>query len=122
MAHIEILEEKAVKKPADFSIEKYSREVFEVYDVGETARVKLQCRNEHMKYVIDRFGEDVETEIASKTTFFVYPEVALSPNFYSWVFKFGGGIQIITTDKAVTEIMDMARNLINVGINNDERE
>lgn len=112
VANIEILNEKAVKKPADFSIEKYSSEVFEMYDAGETAKVKLQCRNEHMKYVIDRFGEDVETEIATDTTFFAYPEVALSPNFYSWVFKFGGEIRILAPTKAVNEILIMTQKLM----------
>lgn len=112
VAHIEILDEKAVKMPADFSIEKYSSEVFEMYDAGETAKVKLQCRNEHMKYVIDRFGEDVETEIATDTSFFAYPEVALSPNFYSWVFKFGGEIRILAPTKAVNEILTMTQKLM----------
>lgn len=112
VANIDILDEKAVKKPADFSVEKYSSEVFEMYDAGETAKVKLQCRNEHMKYVIDRFGEDVETEIATDTTFFAYPEVALSPNFYSWVFKFGGEIRILAPTKAVNEILTMTQKLM----------
>lgn len=112
VAHVEILEEKAAKKPADFNIDKYSSEVFEMYDAGETARVKLQCLNKHMKYVIDRFGEDVETEVASDTTFFAYPEVALSPNFYSWVFKFGGEIRILSPSKAVNGIVTMAQELI----------
>lgn len=60
-----------------------------MYD-GDTVRVKLECRNELMKYVIDRFDESVETETATENTFYAYPEVALSPNFYSWLFKFAG--------------------------------
>lgn len=112
VAQIEIINERAVKKPSDFSIEKYSREVFEMYDAGDPVKVKLQCRNEHMKYIIDRFGETVETEIASDTTFFAYPEVSLSPNFYSWVFKFGGEIRILSPTKAVNEILSMAQKLI----------
>ena len=65
-----------------------------------------------MKYVIDRFGEDVETEVASDTTFFAYPEVVLSPNFYSWVFKFGGEIRILTPSKAVNGITEMLQKLL----------
>ena len=112
VAAIEISEEKAVKKPVDFSIEKYSTEVFEMFDSGDTVKVKLQCRNEHMKYVIDRFGEDVETEIATDSTFFAYPEVTLSPNFYSWVFKFSGEIRILAPSKAVSELMTMTQKLM----------
>ena len=111
ICHIEIAEEKATKKPENFSIEKYSRQIFEMYE-GDTVRVKLQCRNELMKYVIDRFGEGVETEIASDTSFFAYADVSLSPTFYSWVFKFGGDIRILSPSKAVTEILNMAQKLI----------
>ena len=111
ICHIEITEEKAVKKPGGFSLEKYSRQIFEMYD-GDTVRVKLKCRNEHMKYVIDRFGENVETEIADEDNFYAYPKVALSPNFYSWVFKFAGEIRIISPAKAVTEISTMAQQMI----------
>ena len=111
-AEIEITDEKAVRKPNDFRIDKYSSEVFEMYDAGETVKVKLKCRNEHMRYVIDRFGEKMETEIADEENFYAYPEVALSPNFYSWVFKFAGEIRIISPSKAVTEISTMAQKLI----------
>ena len=83
-----------------------------MYDASKTVKVKLKCRNEHMRYVIDRFGEKVETEIADEENFFAYPEVALSPNFYSWVFKFAGEIRIISPDKAVSEISTMAQKLI----------
>ena len=72
----------------------------------------LECRNELMKYVIDRFDESVETETATENTFYAYPEVALSPNFYSWVFKFAGDIRIISPVRAVTEISEMARKIL----------
>lgn len=62
-----------------------------MYD-GDTVRATLECKNHLMKYVIDRFGERVKTEIATDETFYAYPEVALSPNFYSWLFKFAGEI------------------------------
>ena len=89
VAEIEITDEKAAGKPKDFRIDKYSGEVFEMYDAAKTVKVKLKCRN-----------------------FYAYPEVALSPNFYSWVFKFAGEIRIISPDKAVTEISTMAQKLI----------
>lgn len=112
VAEIEITDEKAAGKPKDFRIDKYSGEVFEMYDAAKTVKVKLKCRNEYMRYVVDRFGEKVETEIADEENFYAYPEVALSPNFYSWVFKFAGEIRIISPDKAVTEISTMAQKLI----------
>ena len=63
--------------------------------------------------VIDRFGESVETEIATDKSFFAYVDVALSPTFYSWVFKFGGNIRILSPEKALAEVLVMAHSLIN---------
>ena len=79
-----------------------------MYD-GDTVRVKLECRNELMRYVIDRFGEDVATEIATEKTFYAYPEVALSPNFYSWLFTFAGEIRIIAPERAKEEYLNKVR-------------
>ena len=106
-----MVEEKAVSKPKDFSLDRYSRQIFEMYD-GDTVRVKLECRNELMKYVIDRFDESVETEIATENTFYAYPEVALSPNFYSWLFKFAGEIKLLSPERARNEYFAKAKAIL----------
>lgn len=106
-----ILKEKAVKKPDDFNLDDYSRQIFEMYD-GETVEVKLGCKNYMMKYVIDRFGEDIDTKVVSKEYFEVTVDVALSPNFYAWVFKFGGDMRILSPTKAVEELKDMLHKLL----------
>ena len=58
ICHVQLLVEKAVKRPKNFSLDRYSRQIFEMYD-GDTVRVTLECKNHLMKYVIDRFGERV---------------------------------------------------------------
>lgn len=108
---VKLLAEKAEKRLQDFSLERYSRQIFEMYD-GETVTVKLECKNHLMKYVIDRFGEHVETEIATDETFYAYPEVALSPNFYSWLFKFAGEIKLLEPEKAKDEYLEKARAVL----------
>ena len=67
-----------------------------------------------MKYVIDRFDESVETEIATENTFYAYPEVALSPNFYSWLFKFAGEIRLLAPESARNEYLDKARAVVSI--------
>lgn len=111
MCHVDVLEEKAVARPKDFSLARYSRQIFEMYD-GDTARVKLECRDELMRYVIDRFGESVETERATEDTFYAYPEVALSPNFYSWLFRFAGDIRILEPERARREYCEKAEAVL----------
>ena len=108
ICNIRMSNEKSVREPDDFSLERYSRQMFEMYD-GDTVRVKLECRNELMRYVIDRFGEYVATEIATEKTFYAYPEVALSHNFYSWLFTFAGEIRIIAPERAKEEYLNKVR-------------
>ena len=103
----EITEEKAVKKPDDFDIDDYSRRIFEMFD-GEPTIVTLEVRNDFAKYIVDRFGTDLKTTKVSDDYFRVEVEVSLSPTFYAWVFRFGGEIRILSPDKAVEEMKEMA--------------
>ena len=112
MVEVTPLKDKAVKKPRDFNVSVYAHKIFEMYD-GEEVRVKLECRNALMKYVIDRFGEDVETEPSNGESFVCYADVRLSPTFYGWVFGFGGEIQILEPEEAVSEIVAMADRIRN---------
>lgn len=118
ICNIELLKEKAIKRPKKFSLERYSQQIFEMYD-GETVRVTLECKNHLMKYVIDRFGEHVKTEIATDETFYAYPDVALSPNFYSWLFKFAGEIALHSPERARNEYIKKAFAVIEESAQND---
>ena len=111
MVEVTPLKEKAVKKPAGFNVSVYAHKVFEMYD-GEEVRVKLECRNELMKYVIDRFGESVETEPSNGETFICYADVCLSPTFYGWVFGFGGSVRILEPNIANEDIFRMAKRVL----------
>lgn len=106
-----ILDEKAVKKPKGFRVTDYSHKVFEMF-AGEEVRVKLECRNDLMKYVIDRFGMKFETEPATDDTTYCYVDVCLSPTFYGWVFGFKGGIKIVEPEDAVSEMCVMAKKIL----------
>lgn len=104
----EVLDEEGTPQPEDFSIDDYSKRIFEMFG-GETVRVRLECKNSLMKYIIDRFGEDVETMVNSEKTFIAGVDVALSPIFYGWIFQFCGGIRIMTPKRAVEEMEEMVR-------------
>lgn len=101
-----IMEEDAVPKPEGFDVSAYSNKVFQLFS-GEETTVELECDTSLMKYVIDRFGIDVETEELSEEKFLAKVPVDLSPTFYGWVFQFGGGIRIIGPEEAVGAYMKM---------------
>ena len=93
MCNTGMTEEDAVPMPAGFDMEEYVQHQFRMF-AGDEVEVVLECRNEIMKYIVDQFGEDVETWPASETTFFAKVSVADSPTFYGWVFPFEGKVKI----------------------------
>ena len=74
---------------------------------GKKCRVRLLCENLLMNSIIDRFGEDVHTEISDGRHFIVETEVDLSSNFYGWVFASGGKMRILSPDEAVDGFKSM---------------
>ena len=91
--NIEITDAKAVKRPKGFKVSNYSDSIFGMYS-GPESEVELECRNNLMKYIIDRFGEKIKVHPTENGTFLTTVTVQLSPVFYGWVFQFGGGIKI----------------------------
>ena len=94
MCNTEIKDEKAVALPEGFSMDDYVRKQFHMF-AGDETEVVLECRDDMMKYIIDQFGEEVETRKVSEDTFQAKVHVADSPTFYGWVFPFEGKIQIV---------------------------
>lgn len=68
---------------------------------GKTCHVTLLCENALMNSIIDRFGEDVPTQIVDDNHFTVEATVDLSSNFYGWVFASGGKMKITAPQEAV---------------------
>ena len=87
------LEEPMVPLPAEVDIEEYVEHQFRMFQ-GEETDVTLECENDMMRYIIDRFGEDVETRRTTDDTFSVKVHVTDSPTFYGWVFSFAGKVRI----------------------------
>ena len=105
-----IIDADAVPQPRDFDVADYSKKIFEMYN-GEDVAVEHECINSLMKYVIDRFGEDVNTRVSTPETFIAHVTVCLSPTFYSWVFQFGGKVRILSPKKARREYIGMIEDI-----------
>lgn len=108
-----ILDKDAVPQPEDFNIADYTKSVFQMYG-SEECEVTLRCENSLMKYIIERFGEDVQTMAYDMTSFRTIVEVELSPTFYSWVFTFGGKVQILTPEHAKNEYREMLKSALEI--------
>lgn len=106
-----VLNDVIVPQPHDFNITDYTKSVFQMYG-NEECEVTLRCDNSLMKYIIERFGEDVQTTAYDMTSFRTIVDVELSPTFYSWIFTFGGKIQILTPDYAKKEYHKMLKEAL----------
>lgn len=97
-----VTEQKSVPKSENFSAAGYSHKVFQMFG-GKENLVTLECDESLMKYVVDRFGTDIETEVHIDGTFIAKVTVELSPTFYGWVFQFANKVKIIEPAEAVYE-------------------
>lgn len=111
-----VLKDDAMPKPKNFNIADYTRSVFQMYG-SEACEVTLRCDNSLMKYIIERFGEDVHTTAYDMTSFRAIVDVELSPTFFSWIFTFGGKVQILTPDHAKTQYYEMLKTALEAGVN-----
>ena len=104
----EILEEKAVQKPKQYSIGDFAEKAFQMFD-RDHATVELLCVNEAMNTVIDHFGTKIRTEQTDEDHFRFKAEVSLSPVFFAWVFQFGGMIKIVGPQEAKEAYIERLR-------------
>lgn len=109
MCNTEIKDEKAVALPEGFSMDDYVRKQFHMF-AGDETEVVLECRDDMMKYIIDQFGEEVETRKVSEDTFQAKVHVADSPTFYGWVFPFEGKIQIVEPEEIREKYHEMVKS------------
>lgn len=109
--HIELTDEESVPAPKGFNIPDFAKQRFHMFDMPP-CKIVLECNNEVMKHIIDRFGEDVETTISDITHFITEVKTAPNPPFYAWVFQFAGKIRILSP----SEIKDKYAEMANIAI------
>lgn len=90
----ELLEEAARPRPRGYRVEKYTREVFRMFTGQEATEVRLRCKTEAMRAVIDQFGPKVRTRATGEDGFVATVKVCTGPTFYRWVFGWGDAVVI----------------------------
>lgn len=93
--------------PAD-----YSRKVFGMFS-GEEKIVRLRCENRFIGVLRDRFGAELMVQPLEDGYFAVNVTVAVSPQFFSWVFGLGGGVQIVEPQDVRQQFQQQLRQLLN---------
>lgn len=96
----------------EFDMAVYARKMFGMYG-GKEEIVKLQCKNELVGVIIDRFGKDIIIMKVDPEHFAVNVNVAVSKQFIHWVMALGDGAKIVAPDNVVVQVKEEIQRLSN---------
>lgn len=91
-----------------FDVAAYTKKSFGMYG-GEEQSVKLEFDNSLIGVVIDRFGKDIIVAPAGETRFRVNVNVAVSDQFFGWIFALGNEAKIISPESVVEQMREHTR-------------
>ena len=102
MRKLTIMDEKREGKEyfKQFNLAAYAKKNFGMFG-GEEENVRIQFSNELVGVVIDRFGKDVTISPVDDEHFTVNVNVAISSQFFGWVFALGTGVKILGPSNVV---------------------
>lgn len=86
----------------NFDMALYSKSVFGMFG-GELTDVRLRFRESMIGVVADRFGKDIFVREDGEGFFVIDVKVALSPQFFGWVFGLSDRVQIVSPQSAVQQ-------------------
>ena len=91
-----------------FDAAEYVKENFAMYG-GQIRRVTMRFSNELIGVVIDRFGKDIPIRKVDEKHFETTVSVAVSPQFFAWVFGLAGGAKITAPKEVCSEMRRMLK-------------
>ena len=77
----------------NFDLAEFAKKTFSMYG-GHDEEVTLQCANELIGVILDRFGTDVTVIPVDKEEFRVHVLAAVSPQFFGWITGIGSRLYI----------------------------
>ena len=83
-----------------FDMAAYAQRHFGMF-TGREATVRLRCENRLAQVILDRFGMEVILVPDGADHFIVALELAVSPQFFGWLFGLGDGVELLSPDWAV---------------------
>ena len=86
----------------------YIKSTFGMYH-GKETEVKMLFQKDMMDIVIDKFGKDVKVEKVDDGHFRVIAKVAVSPQFFGWIFGLGENVMIEYPLKVAKQMKDLLK-------------
>ena len=92
-----------------FNPDDYVKRVFNMFK-GRTENVGLECGEELLGAVLDKFGDNVFLRKQSGNSYALTVKADVGPTFYAWLFTFCGKIKITSPERVAGEYADMLKN------------
>ena len=114
LSSIQVLDERrdGKEKFREFDLAKYSKMSFGMFG-GKHTKVKIGFKDDMAGVFIDRFGKDITIRPSDKKGWSeASVDVAVSDQFFGWIFALGAGVRLLGPDDVVekykTELTGMA--------------
>ena len=95
---------------ATIDMSKYQKYTFGMYS-GDVKEVTMVFTNNMVNAVVDRFGRDIMIHKEDGYHFRVSVSVAVSPQFYGWVFGLGKMVRIVGPEDVRQGYLDMMKGV-----------
>ncbi len=89
-------------------MDSFSKSTFGMFH-GDKEKVRMLFTKQMMDTVIDKFGEDINVEIVDDDHFRIRVDVAVSPQFFGWVFGLGDNVMIEYPLKVAKQMKDLLK-------------
>lgn len=98
---------------AELDMSSYSKKIFGMF-TGQEQAVRVRFSNHLAGAVLDRFGKDLMLVPYDGSSFTATLDVAVSAQFYAWLFAFGTDAEILSPDSARQEMKRLAASISNM--------
>ncbi len=96
---------------AKVELEHYTKYTFSMYGGGDVIPVTMRFDKKLVSMVLDRFGQDTVLMKDGDNHFTITHSIAVSPQFYAWLFALGDKAEIVSPVSVREEMADMLKNL-----------
>lgn len=113
MMKLSILEDKREGEEhfKNFDMTSYALENFSMFG-GEIRRVHIEFPNDKVGIFIDRFGKDITIRKAGQDRSMIAVDVAVSLQFFGWIFSLGSDVKITGPSDVVDKVKDSAKGFL----------
>ena len=103
---IEEAEAEGLEEFKKINLSNYTKQTFDMYD-GKVESVTMRFPNNMVGTVLDRFGREVMLMKADDRHFRITVPIAISPQFYGWVFGLKNYVTIESPQSVVDGMKEM---------------